>query len=97
MRIAMAQINATIGDLEDNTPIIKGYISNAKKNNADIVTSLELAITGYPPQDLLLEDAFVKKNREISKELISGNSGVAGVVGFVDYRGKPCTILRLFS
>lgn len=88
MRIAMAQINATVGDLEGNIKKIKKYISSAKKNKADLVIFPELAITGYPPRDLLLENAFVKRNKELLRELISHNGGIAGVIGFVDYKGK---------
>jgi len=88
MRIAMAQINTTVGDSEGNIEKIKEYISNAKKNKADLVIFPELAITGYPPQDLLLENAFVKRNKELLEELISHNGDVAGIIGFVDYKGK---------
>jgi NAD+ synthase (glutamine-hydrolysing) len=88
MRIAMAQINTTVGDLEGNIEKIKEYVSNAKKNKADLVIFPELAITGYPPQDLLLENAFVKRNKELLEDLISHNCDVAGVIGFVDYKGK---------
>lgn len=88
MRIAMAQINTTVGDSEGNIEKIKEYLSNAKKNKADLVIFPELAITGYPPQDLLLENAFVKRNKELLEELISHNGDVAGIIGFVDYKGK---------
>jgi len=88
MKIAMAQINATVGDLEGNTEKIKGYIDNAKENKADLVIFPELAITGYPPQDLLLENAFVRRNKELLGELISHTADIAGVIGFVDYKGK---------
>jgi NAD+ synthase (glutamine-hydrolysing) len=88
MRIAMAQINATVGDLEGNIEKIKQSMSDAKKNKVDLVIFPELAVTGYPPQDLLLENAFVKRNKELLEELISHNADVAGVIGFVDYKGK---------
>jgi len=88
MRIAMAQINATVGDLEGNAATISEYIGNAKKNGVDLVVFPELAITGYPPQDLLLENAFVKRNKKLLEELISHNRDVAGVIGFVDYKEK---------
>lgn len=88
MIIAMAQINATVGDLEGNIEKIKAHMNSAKKSKADLVIFPELAITGYPPQDLLLENAFVKRNKELLEELISYNSDVAGVIGFVDYKGK---------
>ena len=44
-----------------------------------------MAITGYPPQDLLYEKGFVKKNKEVLKEIISNNVDIVGIVGFVDY------------
>ena len=62
LRIAMAQINSTVGDLEGNVAKIKKYIADAKSCHADLVLFPELAVTGYPPQDLLLENGFVEKN-----------------------------------
>jgi NAD+ synthase (glutamine-hydrolysing) len=56
----MAQINPTVGDLEGNLEKIKKFMMDAKRRNADVVAFPELAITGYPPQDLLLENAFRK-------------------------------------
>jgi len=88
MRMAMAQINATVGDLEGNVTRIKEYLNKVRKR-ADLVVFPELAITGYPPQDLLLQNAFVKRNKQLLEELISHNDhDVAGVIGFVDYKGK---------
>jgi NAD+ synthase (glutamine-hydrolysing) len=88
MRIAMAQINATVGDLEGNIEKIRECISNVKKIKADLAIFPELAVTGYPPQDLLLENGFVRRNKELLEELINRNKDVAIVIGFVDYRGK---------
>ena len=89
MRVAMAQINSTVGDLEGNVTKIKKFIAEAKSCQADLVVFPELAITGYPPQDLLLENAFVEKNKNLLEGLIRSNDvDVAGVVGFVDYKGK---------
>jgi NAD+ synthase (glutamine-hydrolysing) len=89
LRVAMAQINSTVGDLEGNVAKIRKFLADAKRCGADLVLFPELAVTGYPPQDLLLENGFVERNRELLEQLISGNSvDVAGVVGFVDYRGK---------
>lgn len=85
----MAQINSTVGDLEGNVSKINKFLGDAKKRQADLVVFPELAVTGYPPQDLLLENSFVEKNKELLEELISSNTvDVAGVVGFVDSRGK---------
>jgi NAD+ synthase (glutamine-hydrolysing) len=88
MRTAMAQINSTVGDLEGNLEKIREYIDAAKKQKADLVAFPELAATGYPPQDLLHENAFVRKNKELLKELISENADIVGIVGFVDYDQK---------
>lgn len=89
LRIAMAQINSTMGDLEGNVEKIKKFLADAKDCQADLVVFPELAITGYPPQDLLLENGFVKRNKELLEQLVRDNPvDVAGVVGFVDYKGK---------
>jgi NAD+ synthase (glutamine-hydrolysing) len=89
LRVAMAQVNSTVGDLEGNVAKIQKFLADAKSCGADLVVFPELAVTGYPPQDLLLENGFVKKNKRALEEMISGNTvDVAGVVGFVDYKGK---------
>jgi NAD+ synthase (glutamine-hydrolysing) len=89
LRVVMAQVNSTVGDLEGNVAKIKKFLAEAKNCQADLVVFPELAVTGYPPQDLLLENAFVEKNKELLEHLIRGNDvDVAGVVGFVDYKGK---------
>jgi NAD+ synthase (glutamine-hydrolysing) len=89
MRIAMAQINSTVGDLKGNAEKIIEYIEEAKRHKTDLVVFPELAVTGYPPQDLLLENAFVKNNKELLEELIRNNTiDIVGVIGFVDYKGK---------
>jgi len=55
MRIGMAQVNATVGDLEGNVSRIEDFIDAARKKNVDLVVFPELVITGYPPQDLILD------------------------------------------
>ena len=89
MKVAMAQINSTVGDLQGNTAKIKQFLADAKACGAQLVVFPELAVTGYPPQDLLLENGFVQKNKQAILELIENNAvDVVGVVGFVDYKGK---------
>jgi NAD+ synthase (glutamine-hydrolysing) len=89
MKIAMAQINPTVGDLEGNLEKIKKFMMDAKRRNADVVAFPELAITGYPPQDLLLENAFVKSNKKLLRGFVKENDiEIAGIIGFVDYKGK---------
>ena len=85
----MAQINSTVGYLEGNVLKIKRFLAEAKRCGADLVVFPELAVTGYPPQDLLLENGFVEKNKKVLEEMIRCNGvDVVGVVGFVDYMGK---------
>ncbi|MCW4035095.1 MAG: NAD+ synthase, partial [Candidatus Bathyarchaeota archaeon] len=89
MKVAMAQINSTVGDLQGNAAKIKQFLLDAKRCGADLVVFPELALVGYPPQDLLLENGFVQKNRRVLDELVASNTvDVVAVVGFVDYSGK---------
>lgn len=84
LRIAMAQINCVVGDLKGNTKKIKEYIRKAKTQKADIVVFPELAITGYPPEDLLLKPQFVQDNLEALEDIIQETSNISAIVGFVD-------------
>jgi NAD+ synthase (glutamine-hydrolysing) len=80
----MAQINTTVGDLEGNTKKILQYIEQARHLGVDLITFPELAITGYPPEDLLLMPQFVNENLDYLKEIIKATSGICVIVGFVD-------------
>ncbi len=84
LRIAMAQINPTVGDLAGNRDRIIDSIGRARKAGADIVAFPELAVTGYPPEDLLLKPQFVKDNLKALKEIQRATTGITAVVGFVD-------------
>ncbi len=84
VRLALAQINSTVGDLEGNTKKIIEYIEKAKKYDCDIVAFPELAITGYPPEDLLFKEKFIEKNLEKLKEIAKYTDNIIAIVGFVD-------------
>ena len=84
LRIALAQINCTVGDLEGNCSKIREYIQKAKDCLADIIVFPELALTGYPPEDLLLKPKFIDDNLKKIKELGKSIKGIVSVVGFVD-------------
>jgi len=84
LRIALAQINPTVGDLKANTEKITGFIDRAKEFEADIVTFPELAICGYPPEDLLLKEHFVRDNLKALRLLVKRIRGITVIVGFVD-------------
>ncbi|HTY12646.1 MAG TPA: NAD+ synthase, partial [Candidatus Omnitrophota bacterium] len=89
MRIALAQINSTVGDLAGNTGRILDLIGRAKKEGAELVVFPELAVTGYPPEDLLFKPQFAAENLKAIKAVCSGTKGIAVYIGFVD-QGRGC-------
>ncbi len=82
-RIAMVQMNPTVGDLDGNVRRIIGWLREAKKAKPDLVAFPELAITGYPPEDLLLKPQFVEDNRRALNEVIRACGNLVAVVGYV--------------
>jgi NAD+ synthase (glutamine-hydrolysing) len=86
LRISMAQINPTVGDLRGNRDKIIDYISRARKLGADLIAFTELAVTGYPPEDLVLKPQFVKDNLHTVKEITKATRGITTVIGFVDLK-----------
>src|SRR4030043_323151 len=84
LRIALSQINPTVGDFEGNVSKIVDYIEKARRVNADIVVFPELAITGYPPEDLLLKPEFIQDNLDALKKVQRNVGDITAVVGFVD-------------
>lgn len=83
-RLALAQINCTVGDLSGNVKKIKQYLQKAKTWQADLVAFPELAVSGYPPEDLLLKSQFVEDNLKALNQIVKATSGITAVVGFVD-------------
>jgi NAD+ synthase (glutamine-hydrolysing) len=81
MRLALAQINAVVGDLEGNRERILAAIGEARTENADLVLLPELAVTGYPPEDLLLRPAFVRAAEESLREIAAACTGITALVG----------------
>ena len=89
-RVALAQINAAVGDLDGNCARIREAIAAAREAGCAIVAFPELAVTGYPPEDLLLRRAFCEDSRAAVAALAPAAEGVIAVVGFVDWRdGDP--------
>ena len=84
LRLAMAQINTTVGDLDGNTAKILDYIQRAKAQQADLVAFPEMAITGYPPEDLLFQPSFIQANIQKMHQVVAQSQGITVVVGFVD-------------
>ncbi|OGC76044.1 MAG: NAD+ synthase [candidate division Zixibacteria bacterium RBG_16_50_21] len=83
-RLALAQINCTVGDLTGNVKKIKQFIQKAKTWEADLVAFPELAVTGYPPEDLLLKSSFIQDNLKALNQVVKSTVGITAVVGFVD-------------
>lgn len=88
IRVALAQINPTVGDLEGNSRQILDYIGRARAAGADLVAFPELALTGYPPEDLLLKPHFVCENRRALDRVIAAAADLVVIVGFVDSDGS---------
>jgi NAD+ synthase (glutamine-hydrolysing) len=87
LRLAMAQINTTVGDLDGNTALVLDYIQRAKAQQADLVAFPEMAITGYPAEDLLLKPSFVQANIQRMHQVVAHSQGITVVVGFADSQG----------
>ncbi len=83
-RLALAQINTTVGDIPGNTARIIEYMDRARDAGADLVAFPELAVTGYPPEDLLFKTSFLEANEAAMKEVVAASQGIAVVVGYVE-------------
>ena len=81
MRLALAQINTVVGDLEDNRDRIVSRLHEARDAGADLVLFPELAVTGYPPEDLLFRPEFLRQARRSLAEIAGEAVGVAALVG----------------
>jgi NAD+ synthase (glutamine-hydrolysing) len=86
LRVALGQINPTVGDFERNVRLIVDAIERARAQGAALVAFPELAITGYPPEDLLFKPAFIEANLRALDEVTRASRGLSVVVGFVDKR-----------
>jgi NAD+ synthase (glutamine-hydrolysing) len=84
LRITLAQINVTVGDLQGNVARILANVGAAKAQGADLVAFPELAIPGYPPEDLLLKPQFVEANLAALDEVAAAAQDILVVVGFAD-------------
>ncbi len=84
LRIALAQINPKVGDIAANVTTIAEFYDRAEAAGCDVVAFPELAITGYPPEDLVLKPGFVADNRAALATIAAGTGRCAAVIGFVD-------------
>ncbi len=98
MKIALAQINCLVGDLEGNAALILDNAQRANAQGATLMVTPELALTGYPPEDLLLREGFLSSTLEILHRLAAQVSGITLVVGHPDevdrQRFNAASVLR---
>lgn len=89
MKVALAQINPTVGDLRANARKISHSIFLAKSRGAQVVVFPELALLGYPPKDLLLKPAFIQDSLDAMNRIAAGVSGIDAVVGYAERNTAP--------
>ena len=82
LRVALAQMNAVVGDIAGNEATIAGQIAAARDAGAQLAVFPELALTGYPPEDLLMKEHFLADAREALERLAAGVEGIVAVVGY---------------
>src|SRR5256714_12584440 len=89
LRVALAQVNPIVGDLDGNARLITDRIKEAREKGADVVCFPELALTGYPPEDLVLKPSFVRDNLKQLESVVAATAGIqAGGGCFVRARGR---------
>ena len=86
LRLALAQINLTVGDLPGNTARMVECLQQAREAHADLVAFPELATTGYPPEDLLFKRSFIEANLAAMQEVVAASHDIAVVLGYVQPR-----------
>ena len=90
MKIALAQLNPTIGDLSGNSELVRTAAREARQRGADMLVASELAISGYPPKDLLLREGFVAAcDRAIDELAAQTPAGLVIVIGHPTGRDLP--------
>jgi NAD+ synthase (glutamine-hydrolysing) len=89
LRVAMAQLNLAVGDLDANVARILDALARAESAGAQLCVFPELAITGYPPEDLLLKSGFVADNEAALEEVAKATRGCVAVVGYVQAMAEP--------
>ena len=84
LRLGLAQINTTVGDLDGNAAKVLEYVDRARELGVDLLSFPEMTVTGYPPEDLLLRPQFIRDNLAVLQRVVKGCQGITVVVGFVD-------------
>ena len=82
VRLALAQIDTRVGDIEGNARMVRERMAQAREAGAELVLFPELTLTGYPPEDLLLKEHFLRAANEKLEELARETEGIVALVGF---------------
>jgi len=82
MRVALAQLNPTVGDIAGNEALVREHLARAREAGAQLALFPELVVTGYPPEDLLLKEHFLADARAAVERIASDAHGIVAVVGF---------------
>src|SRR3954454_3507651 len=96
LTVALAQIDPTVGDLDGNAEKIRTGIDRAREAGAQLVVFPELALTGYPPEDLLIKTHFLRRTSERLEELAEATEGIVALVGYPQLRDdvyNACAVL----
>jgi predicted amidohydrolase len=89
MKIAVAQMNPVVGDIKGNAGRALEFLRRAEASGAELVLFPELALTGYPPLDLLERREFVRENLLALKDLAARTRGTACLIGYADFNRSP--------
>jgi NAD+ synthase (glutamine-hydrolysing) len=87
LRVAIAQINTVVGDFKSNSDKVKAGIKKARQLGADVILFPELTLSGYPPEDLLLKQGFIKENQATLNRIVPHTKGITAVVGTLEPSG----------
>ena len=82
IRVALSQINPTVGDIKGNKDLIQSELKRAQESGADIIAFPELAITGYPPEDLLYNPDFIDSAKEAIEQIAKASLGIVTIIGY---------------
>src|SRR5262249_19408099 len=88
VRVALAQVNPTVGAFESNTRLVLDYLERARESGADLVAFPALCLPGYPPEELLMKPHFERENRRALGQIAAASGEMVVVVGFVDSDGS---------
>src|SRR3954468_13471872 len=88
LTVALAQIDSTVGDLDGNAEKIRAGIDRARSEGAQLVVFPELALTGYPPEDLLIKTHFLRRTSERLEELAEASEGIVALVCYLRVRDE---------